>query len=130
LSSASLVVGEESDAALDERPDQVPIGEAVGLLAPEDPDDGGVAAAAVGQIQRAGEYCAFAGEVDDDLLVRAFVERLVKGDGRRRLRRIVAPPDRGDKASRPAFMRFTVRAVAGTSYCWTRADLGAEATFQ
>jgi len=84
LSPAALVVGEEPDTALDEGLDQVPIGEAVGLLAPEDPDDGGVAAATVGQIERAGEYRAFAGEVDDDLVVSAFVDWLVKGDGRRR----------------------------------------------
>jgi hypothetical protein len=52
LSPASLVRGEEPDTALDERPDQVPVGEAAGLLAAEDPDDSGVVAAVVGVDRR------------------------------------------------------------------------------
>jgi hypothetical protein len=43
LSSTSFVVGEEPNPGLGERADQVPIGQAVGLLASQDPDDGRMA---------------------------------------------------------------------------------------
>ena len=43
-----------------------------------------MAAAVVGQIERAGEDGALAGEMHDHLSMGAFVDRLVECDGRRR----------------------------------------------